>query len=196
MKDNTVLLFGSNGGIGSCLKDELENDNRVISVSSDDINFNYSNSCELIKDLINRCDPDIIINCSGVLGDNDSDFNYIFNINIRSNWCILKTFFNLKRTKKTKIIFIGSSSYKHGKKDYMLYSASKAALFNMYEGARDYFENSNIIIGLINPSRVDTKMIRHFSNDKDHYINPKELATSIKIFISNLVKSQHINIYK
>ena len=197
MTSNTIILFGANGGIGSCLKEQLEQDNHIISVCSDDIDFSNANSFKLVKDLIDRSDPDIIINCAGVLGDNNSDFNYIFNINLRSNWCILKSYFNTKISKRIKIIFIGSSSYSHGKKDYMLYSSSKAALFNLYEGAKDYFNDTKIIIGLINPSRVDTKMISHLPKNKNNfYFDPIELSKTIKKFIIQLEKSNYINLNK
>ena len=147
MTSNTIILFGANGGIGSCMKALLERDNHIISVGSDDIDFSSLDSFELVKNLIDRIDPDVIINCAGVLGDNYSDFNHIFNVNVRSNWFIIKSYFNVQLAKKVKIIFIGSSSYNHGKKDYMLYSSSKAALFNLYEGAKEHFSNTKMIIG-------------------------------------------------
>ena len=34
--------------------------------------------------------PDIIINASGVFGDNSIDFKSVFDVNIRSNWEIIK----------------------------------------------------------------------------------------------------------
>jgi len=195
MTNRRVLLFGARGGIGSCLKDQLERDNHVISVCSDDIDFSNANACELIKDIIEKNDPDIIVNCAGILGDNYSAFSDIFNINVRANWCILRCYFDREIEKKVKIIFVGSSSYNSGKKDYMLYSSSKAALFNMYEGAKDYFNESKLIIGLINPSRVDTKMISHLpKNSNNSYLNPKDLAKIIKAFIIGLEKSSFINL--
>ena len=80
MTSKTIILFGANGGIGSSLKQQLERDNHIISVCSDDIDFTYENSCQLVKDIINKSNPDIIINCTGVLGDNNSDFNHLFNV--------------------------------------------------------------------------------------------------------------------
>ena len=52
MTNNTIILFGANGGIGSCLKEQLEQDNHIISVCSDDIDFTNENSCQRVKDII------------------------------------------------------------------------------------------------------------------------------------------------
>ena len=54
---------------------------------------------------------------------------------------------------------VGSSAYKSGRKSYILYAASKAALYNVWQGACDYFSGSNITLGLINPVRTRTPMI-------------------------------------
>ena len=43
----------------------------------------------------------------------------------------------IKNKKKIKIIFIGSSGFNKGKKDYMLYAASKSALVSLYVSARE-----------------------------------------------------------
>jgi short-subunit dehydrogenase len=54
---------------------------------------------------------------------------------------------------------VGSSAYKSGRRLYILYAASKAALYNVWQGAKDYFAGTNISISLINPVRTRTPMI-------------------------------------
>ncbi len=195
----TILIFGASGGVGSCLV-KLLNDgsNIVIPVTKKDIDFNSNDSKALIFSLIRSYQPDIIINSSGVLGDNFSDFNNIFDVNLRSNWIISSYFIeNPIVSKPVKIIFIGSSAYKRGKKDYILYAASKAALSNLYEGLSSYFEESNIIFGLVNPTRIDTKMIHHLTkNPCLEYLNPNNVAKKIINFISLLKESSIVNIDK
>ena len=39
---------------------------------------------------------------------------------------------------------VGSSASKAGKKDYMVYSASKAALLNLWQGAKDAFADTAV----------------------------------------------------
>lgn len=194
MKNKTIIIFGASGGIGSSLKKILGHQNNIISVSSSEVDFKSSESFQLIFNLIKKKNPDIIFNCSGLLGNNYSDFNDIFNVNLRSNWYIIKSFFDILPSKSVKIILIGSSSYNRGKKDYMLYSSSKSALYNLYEGAKDFFENSNIKIGLVNPSRVNTKMISHLEKNPNlFYFEPEDLSKKIISFTENLKNSTYIN---
>ena len=191
------LIFGATGGLGSCLVSQLTNDsNEIIAISSSDIDFNSDFSIEQVYSAIDKNQPDVIINCAGVLGNNDEDFNKIFNVNLRSNWIISNYYIKCSLlTKTVKVIFIGSSSYQKGKKDYILYAASKAALFNLFEGVSSFFENSKIVFGLVNPTRIDTKMIKHLEKNPNlNYLDPINVATDIRNFITTLTKSSVLNI--
>jgi short-subunit dehydrogenase len=193
------LIFGATGGLGSCLVTQLTNDsNQIISISRSHIDFNSEDSIRQTYNLIDFNQPDVIINCAGVLGNNDEDFNKIFNINLRSNWIISNYYIKNFLLKKTvKIIFIGSSSCKSGKKDYVLYASSKAALSNLFEGVSSFFENSKVIFGLVNPTRIDTKMIEHLERNPDlNYLNPNSVATDIINFIANLKQNSILEIDK
>ena len=192
-----ILIFGSTSGLGCCLIDNLRTiGHSIIPISSNEINFNSNDSFFQIHEIIEKTQPEVIINCAGVLCDNNKDFNEVFNINLRSNWLISKYFISSPlHVRKVKIIFIGSSSYKKGKKDYILYASSKAALFNLFEGVSAYFENTNVIFGLVNPSRMNTKMISNFSKKADSiYLDPKDVAITIINFIKSLKKSSYLNL--
>lgn len=194
-----ILIFGASGGLGSCIVNYFSNfEHTIIPISTKDIDFNSDQSYFQIELIIEENKPDIIINCAGILGDNEVDFNKIFNINLRANWFIAKYYMsNYLFSKPVKLIFIGSSAYLKGKKDYILYASTKAALFNLYEGLSNYFSSSNIIIGLVNPSRIDTNMISHLEKNPNlEYLDPKKLAITIINFISSLKESSYVNIDK
>ena len=76
---------------------------------------------------------------------------------------------------------IGSSSYREGKMLYPLYSASKAALYNLWQSSRDIFADSNITVDLINPVRTLTAMASQ--NEKIDpnldYLAPEDVAQEI-----------------
>ncbi len=96
--------------------------------------------------------------------------------------------------KVVKIMMIGSSAYLQGRKDYILYAASKSALHNIFEGSSELLSKSNIILGLIHPTRVDTKMLDGVVNNRSLCLSPKYVAKQIKIFTETVNKSEYISL--
>ena len=153
----TALLFGASGGVGSEVFKLLEAQSyKVVAPSSGTLNLANPTANVHIEKLLKVYKPSIVVNCAGVFGGNDVHYDTIFNVNVKVNWSILEYYKNNPPTTKVKFITIGSSSYASGRRDYILYAATKAALFNMYEGASEYFEGSNLLIGLVNPARIRT----------------------------------------
>jgi short-subunit dehydrogenase len=101
------------------------------------------------------------VNCVGHFDKTNKETHCnTFDINVGSNWSIIRHYINKEGSNKPiKIIMVGSSAYKSGRKDYILYAASKAALYNVWQGACEWFENSTVTLGLINPVRTRTPMI-------------------------------------
>ena len=154
-----IIIFGSNGGLGTELKNLLK-DNLITSIDKKKIDFANQNSKKKIDNLLNKVSPDIIINCAGVLGSNITDYKKVFDVNFSPNWDILRYYLLKKNKKKIKIIFIGSSGFNKGKKDYMLYAASKSALVSLYVSAREILKKKNIDLKIFHPGTMDTKMIK------------------------------------
>ena len=184
MKKPVVIIFGDSGGIGSATrKIFLDNGYRVVPVNSNIINFNNSTADNEIRSLLATANADVIVNCAGVFVNGwGQDHVNTMNVNFGSNWSIISYFMALKGlSKPTRIIMIGSSSYTGGRQLYPLYSASKAALYNLWESARDYFGGSEIVVDLINPVRTRTKMATAGKaiNPKLDYLEPEQVAEEI-----------------
>ncbi len=192
---STVLLLGASGGLGSEILKLLEAQSyKVIAPSSSDLNLSNPTANVKIEKLLKIYKPSMVINCAGLFGGNDAHYDHIFNVNVKTNWSILEYYREHPPTDKVKFITIGSSSYESGRKDYILYAATKAALFNMCEGAFEYFENSNLVIGLINPARMRTKMIAHLITPNTICLEPTDVANKVLDFLGSLEKSTYINI--
>ena len=173
-----VILFGASGGIGSAIEKLLtSSDYDVISIARSQINFTEPLVEKKISKLLNEIEPDVIINSAGWFGNNTDPFDEIMSVNFGSNWSIIRHYMLLpKITKPVRIIMIGSICYNEGKKKYMVYAASKAALYSLWQGAKDYFLDSFLCVDLINPQRTKTKMTQGRIDPSLKYHDPSDVA--------------------
>ena len=155
-----ILLFGSNSTLAKKIKLLLKNDYLVTSLTKKQINFSKTNSPSQVHKVLSKLSPDIVINFAAVLGSNSDAYRKVYDVNFLPNWEIIKFYINNKTKKKIKIILIGSSSYNKGKANYMLYSSSKAALHNLYQAAKEKFNNTYIDIDIFHPNRFRSKLIK------------------------------------
>lgn len=184
MKKRTALIFGDRGGIGSATRQVfLAKGFRIIPVNSAIIDFNKPTADVEICSLLTNASPDVVINCAGVFENGwQQNHTRTMNVNFGSNWSIARHYMNPENQKyATRVIMIGSSSYNSGKKLYPLYSASKAALYNLWQGAKEVLEGTDIIIDLVNPVRTLTKMAtagKSIDSALD-YLKPEQVAEQI-----------------
>jgi short-subunit dehydrogenase len=170
----TVAIFGASGGIGAATRQQfLDAGYTVIPVSRNLIDFAGTAAELQIKEFLSLATPDVVVNCVGKFSNNDELAGPTMNINFNSNWAIVQHY--LKNPQPVRIIMVGSSAGKAGKKDYMVYSASKAALLNLWQGARDAFADTKVAIDLVNPVRTRTRMVAPFKDELD-YLEPDEVA--------------------
>jgi NAD(P)-dependent dehydrogenase (short-subunit alcohol dehydrogenase family) len=170
----TVAIFGATGGIGSAVKQSfLDAGYSVIPVGRNLIDFACADAEAQIQEFLGYAEPNVVVNCAGRFAKNEESAGATMNINFNSNWAIVQHY--LKAPKAVRIIMVGSSAYNSGRKDYMVYSASKAALHNLWQGARDAFVNTEVRVDLVNPVRTRTRMVAPFDNKLD-YLEPEEIA--------------------
>ena len=155
-----AVIFGARGGIGSATREAfLTAGYRVVPINSSSVDFNSPDSYQQVATILS-VNPDVVINCVGHFDNGNAEtHNKTFDINVGSSWTIIKHYIDTPSAKPVKIIMVGSSAYRSGRKAYILYAASKAALYNVWQGACDYFSESKVAVGLINPVRTRTPMI-------------------------------------
>ena len=180
----TVVIFGALGGIGAATAELFADQGyHVIPIGRDYLNFESEQSHSDVAKLLNQAQADVVVNCAGAFINGYTNTHHTtMNVNFDSNWSIVSYYMALRGLSKyTRIIMIGSSSYTGGRQLYPLYSASKAALYNLWESARDYFSSSDIVINLINPVRTRTKMAtagKEIDPNLD-YLEPEQVAEEI-----------------
>ena len=185
MSKKKIIIFGSTGGVGNAVVKILKNKPyELFLFNKKKLNFNLLNSKLNLQKILKKINPDIIINASGVLGNNHDDYRKIYDVNLMPNWEIIKYYKKINLKKKLTIIFIGSSSYKSGRRNYILYASSKAALNNLVQGSREYLNQKKIIIKLINFGKIYTPMIKKYvRQNSPNVISPTVAALKIcKIF--------------
>jgi NAD(P)-dependent dehydrogenase (short-subunit alcohol dehydrogenase family) len=159
--DRVVVIFGVRGGIGTAVRNEFLNAGyRVIPINSAIVNFTKSKSHVQVHEILTHADADVVINCVGHFDKNNIEtHSKTMDINVGSNWSIIQHYIKNPPATPVKIIMVGSSAYRSGRKSYILYAASKAALYNIWQGACDYFQNTTVTVGLINPVKTRTPLI-------------------------------------
>lgn len=199
MKKPTAIIFGDRGGIGSATRKKmLAEGYRIIPVNSTILDFNKANADTEIRNLLAGARAEVIINCAGVFENGFAqDHKRTMNVNFGSNWSILRYYLDPNNQKiPTRIVMIGSSSYTSGKKLYPLYSASKAALFNLWQGVKESLEGTPIQVDLLNPVRTLTKMStagKQIDPNLD-YLQPEQVAEEIYKLVDENQSSRCIDI--
>ena len=179
MTNRIAVVFGARGGIGSAVRTEfLDAGYRVIPINSSILDFTKAKSRAQVHELLTYAMADVVVNCVGHFDNtNLENHSKTMDINVGSNWSIIQYYMKNPPAKPVKIIMVGSTAYQSGRKSYILYAASKAALYNVWQGACDYFQDSAVTLGLINPVRTRTRMID--MSTLAFCLEPKDVALEI-----------------
>jgi 2-C-methyl-D-erythritol 4-phosphate cytidylyltransferase len=182
MRKPRAVIFGAKGGIGAAARQMfLDQGWQTIPIDSGQLDFDRPDSYQKLQELLDNAEADVIVNSVGVFQNGYSnDHQTTMNVNFGSNWHIIR-YLETHRAMSVTVIMLGSSSYTRGRKLYPLYSASKAALFNLWQSARDQFVDTNIRIHLLNPVRTLTPMAtagKPADPDLD-YLEPRQVAVEI-----------------
>jgi len=198
VKGKRVLIFGGTSGIGKAMADIMTDAGAQV------VSRGRRNGCDVrrpssVKSAINEAAKDldgldIVINAVGLLQKNkivdSNDTNITDQITTNLNgaiWIAKYSHSHLKNSHGSLLQF-ASSSYTRGRSDYVVYSATKAAIVNMTQGLSEEWEDDGIRVNCVVPGRTDTSMRRNnFSNEEQSTLfNPYEIALgAAKLIASN-----------
>lgn len=189
----TLLVIGSNSDIAKAAITILEKDYMVIRVDRSIVDLSKKDATKKISNLLAQYQPDVVLNSAGIFGENhEAKFDDMFNINLKSNWAVIKYYIANPPDKPVKIIMLGSSCYNQGRRNFILYASTKAALYSMWQGASEFI-NENVKLGLINPVHVHTKLVAHKPHPKpDICLTPEDVAKQI-VCMAEMTESQSVD---
>jgi short-subunit dehydrogenase len=198
MKKPIACIFGHKGGIGRAAKEALlAQGYRIIPVHREVLDLNAKDADKLIDSLLSNGQPDVIVNSAGVFYNGwQQDHQETMNVNVGSNWSILRHYMNPNnQTKPTRIIMVGSSSHSGGRKLYPLYSASKAAVYNLWQSVSQALADTDVAVDLVNPVRTLTRMSTAGGKKIDpalDYLQPEQVAERIMQLVNENLPSRCI----
>lgn len=198
MKKPIACIFGYNGGIGQATKDAFKAQGyKIIPVHREVLDLNSKYADQMIDSLLTNGNPDVVVNCAGVFRNSWQQDHYeTMNVNVGTNWSILRHYMNPgNQTKSTRIIMVGSSSHSGGRPLYPLYSASKAAVQNLWQSASQALADTNITVDLVNPVRTLTRMSTDGGKKIDpalDYLQPNQVAERIMQLVNENLPSRCI----
>ena len=188
VRGKRTLIFGGTSGIGKALSDIMSNAGAQV------ISRSRANGCDIsnekdVQTAIQDAEKtlgglDVIVNTAGMLRkgqiavQTSSDIIAQININLLGALWVSK--WSHAALKKTHGMFLqfASSSYTRGRSEYVVYSATKAAIVNMTQGLSEEWAPDGIRVNCIVPRRTDTDMRRmNFENEEQKTLcNPYEVA--------------------
>ncbi|MEY4645065.1 MAG: hypothetical protein RLZZ596_1896 [Pseudomonadota bacterium] len=196
VRGKRVLIFGGTAGIGKAMADIMGSAGALVIARS------RSNGCDIaiekdVKNAISEATKtlgglDVVVNAAGLLKkqaiseQTSEDIAAQININLLGAAWIAKWSHALLKESKGTLLQFASSSYTRGRADYVIYSATKAAIVNMTQGLSEEWAADGIRVNCVIPGRTDTEMRRsNFKNeDQDTLYNPYQIAMSASRIIS------------
>ena len=180
-----LLLIGSNGNLAKSIIDELEFFKiLILKISRKQINFLNKYSKIKLNKFLDKNNPDFIVNCVGLFENNKVDFDKIFKINTKVSWDLIQ-YYLTNNKKKVSIVVVGSSAHNKPRKNYILYTASKASLHSIVKSSKELFKKTQIKLNIIHPPAMKTNMRKNFFKknklllNKNKEVEPKKIARKI-----------------
>ena len=174
MQTKTALITCTSRGIGSSIKEILQNDEiKILSPSRNELDLSSSESINKFLSEISE-DIDIIVNNAGILKVGKAeefsikDFQDILQVNVLAPFQIISGIVGgMKRKKFGRIVNISSIWGEKSKSGRSIYSTSKAALNALTRSFAVEFAEHNILVNSIAPGYIETDMMKQYNSEKE-----------------------------
>lgn len=206
LKDKTLVVFGGNSGIGEAVCQAAKIHGAKVYPCSRQNGVDVKN-IKTVKNYLNKVyqingQINYVIDTAGILtyGEIENRDQESIEDEIKTNYlgCINVAKASLEYLKETRggLLFYSSSSYTRGRKNYAVYSSSKAAIVNFTQALAEEWEDYGIRVNVIVPERTATPMrYNNFGEEpKETLLSPEYVAEiSLNTLLDN-ISGQIINV--
>jgi ribitol-5-phosphate 2-dehydrogenase (NADP+) / D-ribitol-5-phosphate cytidylyltransferase len=185
-----ILIFGASSGLGADAKAHLERLGASVHGTSRTTGCDISRAHDVSTALAKAAaigPIDAVINFAGILkigklSEMDPfDVQQVVQTNYTGALNIARLSYDYLKASKGQLILVSSSSYYRGRKDYAVYSSSKAAVVNLTQALAEEWSPDGVRVNCIVPRRANTPM-RHAAfpgEDPDTLLLPKDVSTQV-----------------
>lgn len=198
LKGKNYMIFGGNSGIGLEISNICKENGANVSTYSRSNDYDITNPTNIKRAFQNAHKLykkiDGVVVCSAILTKKQlcdqslKEISEQINLNFLASVLISKeAYLYLKKSKGSLTLFT-SSSYTKGRASYSIYSSTKAAIVNFMQALSEEWQEQDIKVNVINPSRTKTPMReQNFGKeDQSTLLNAKKVAyKSIQAMIGN-----------
>ena len=189
-KNSVMVIFGGNSGIGLDMGNIAKSYGaKVYSFSRSENNVDVSNF-ESVKEALESVNSaegriDYVINSAAILNKQPilhvtpDKVKYLIEVNYLGAVNTTVASYEYLKKSSGQILQFTSSSYTRGRRNYSLYSSSKAAVVNFVQAIAEEWNREGIRINCINPQRTATPMrVANFGvEDPNTLLTATQVAT-------------------
>ena len=168
-QDKVLVIFGGNSGIGADMAQiakQFKAKVYVLSRSLGNVDVSDMNSVQKALDDIYEKEKriDFVINAAAILcrrpilHSSLDQIKYIVNVNYLGVINTTLASYRYLKESSGQVLQFTSSSYTRGRRNYALYSSSKAAVVNFIQAVSEEWFSDGIRLNCINPQRTATPM--------------------------------------
>ncbi|MCH2067016.1 bifunctional cytidylyltransferase/SDR family oxidoreductase [Shimia sp.] len=185
-----IVIFGASSGLGEDAKIYLENLGATVHGASRSAGCDISRADDVAATLeaaAAKGPIDAVINFAGVLHIgklaeiDPNDLERVVQTNYMGALNIARLSYDFLKASKGQLMLVSSSSYYRGRKDYAVYSSSKAAVVNLTQALCEEWAPDDVRVNCIVPRRANTPM-RHAAfpgEDPSTLLQPKEVSLQV-----------------
>ncbi len=192
LKNKVIVVIGGLSGIGKSVCDIAKNYGAIVYPFSRRNGIDITNVNALKKAFSQVYSKehkiDYVINTAGVLNyggineriaediEKEIKTNYLGCINVA------QAAFEYLKESKGCLLFYSSSSYTRGRKNYAIYSSSKAAVVNLTQALAEEWEDYRINVNVIVPERTATEMrLKNFGKEPEDSLLSADYVAEVSL---------------